>query len=366
MPFTLDYPQILHARWLRRRFPELVSLPHRLALVLVLLLLSACAEPEPAGVLELHGRTMGTSYSVQLANLPPDVALDVLHQAIEAELMRINAQMSTYDPNSDLSRFNQSSATDWIAVPPELAVVSAQAQRVSQLSHGAFDVTVGGLVNLWGFGPSFRAEQAPTPEEIAQQLAVTGYDKLAVRHDPPALRKTHPRVSVDLSAIAKGYAVDRLAKLLNEHKITDYLIEVGGELRAAGQHPERPWRIAIERPESGQRGVFRILSLHDISMATSGDYRNFFEQDGVLYSHTIDPHQGRPVDHRLASVTVLDESCMRADAWATALLVLGPKSGLALAEEQDIAAFFIERLASGYRADRSSAFDRLTADRDSQ
>ncbi|EIC23353.1 FAD:protein FMN transferase [Thiorhodovibrio frisius] len=328
-------------------------------IVLALLLLGACSGHEQAEVLELQGRTMGTTYSVQLANPPPDIDPAALQQSIADELARINAQMSTYDPDSSLSRFNQSGSTHWFAVPPELAQVVAEARRISRLSDGAFDVTVGRLVNLWGFGPEFHPDRIPTPEAIAKTLAVTGYHKLAVRADPPALCKTQPELYVDLSAIAKGYAVDRLAEVLAERGFGDYLVEVGGELRAAGQHPERPWRVAIERPESSTRAVFRVVRLNDIAMATSGDYRNFFEQDGKLYSHTINPHRGRPVDHLLASVSVLDESCMRADALATGLLVLGPEDGLALAEQQGIAAFFIERLESGYQAHMSSAFERI-------
>ncbi|WPL11819.1 MULTISPECIES: FAD:protein FMN transferase [Thiorhodovibrio] len=330
-----------------------------MVLLVAALSLCACGAPDQAQVLELQGRTMGTSYSVQIAQPPADVDRDALQQAITGELERINAEMSTYDPASDLSRFNRSKANDWFPVPSELARVVVEAQRVSRLSDGDFDVTVGRLVNLWGFGPERPPERVPTPAAIAKTLDETGYAKLAVRTDPPALRKTVPGLYVDLSAIAKGYAVDRLAEILSDRGFRDYLVEVGGELRGAGQHPERPWRVAIERPESSARAVFRVVRLNNVAMATSGDYRNFFEQDGKLYSHTINPHTGRPVDHLLASVSVLDESCMRADALATALLVLGPEDGLALAEQQGIAAFLIERLESGYQAHMSSAFERI-------
>lgn len=333
----------------------------RLVPLIALALLGGCGGPDRGAILELQGRTMGTSYSVQVASPPPDLDPESLRQSIAAELARVNAQMSTYAPDSNLSRFNRSDSTDWIAVPSELAEVVTEAQRVSRLSDGAFDVTVGRLVNLWGFGPERHPGRVPAPETIARGLARTGYHKLSVRSAPPALRKSQPGLSVDLSAIAKGYAVDCLARLLDQRGLGNYLVEVGGELRASGQHPERPWRVAIERPESHERAVFRVLALHDIGMATSGDYRNFFEQDGVFYSHTINPRSGRPVDHRLASVTVLDASCMRADALATALLVLGPTRGLALAEEQGIAAFLIERLEAGDRARASTAFERLTA-----
>jgi thiamine biosynthesis lipoprotein len=326
------------------------------------LLLGACGQADQSAVLELRGRTMGTTYSVQIAVAPEGLDPGALQREIDAELARINGQMSTYDANSDLSRFNASATTDWVSVPPELALVVAEAQRISALSDGAFDVTVGGLVNLWGFGPEFHPDRIPTPAAIASQLAVTGYHKLAVRSDPPALRKSLPGVAVDLSAIAKGYAVDRLAELLQARDVTDFLVEIGGELRAAGRHPERPWRVAVERPETDRRAVFRVVPLEDVGMATSGDYRNFFEQDGVFYSHSIDPKSGRPVAHRLASVTGLEARCMRADALATALLVLGPEKGLQLAEAQGIAALFIERQAdAGYRISMTRVFARVTA-----
>lgn len=330
-----------------------------LASLVALVLLSACADSKP--MLALQGRTMGTSYSVQLVADSRQLDTQALKSRIHATLEAINAQMSTYDPNSELSRFNQSETTDWFAVPAALAQVIAEAKRVSDLSNGAFDVTVGRLVNLWGFGPEFHPDQAPTPEAIAQTLALTGDDQLAVRLDPPAVRKRQPELYVDLSAIAKGYAVDQLAGVLDDAGVKNYLVEIGGELRARGQHPQRPWRVAIERPESSGRALFRVVPLRDLAMATSGDYRNFFEQDGVFYSHTIDPATGRPVKHRLASVSVLDAQAMRADALATALLVLGPQAGLALAEIHDIAAFFIERLDDGdYRAQMTPAFERLT------
>ncbi|WP_338053478.1 FAD:protein FMN transferase [Rhabdochromatium marinum] len=334
-------------------------------------LLSACGDRDQTEVVELYGRTMGTTYSVQIVNPPPDFAAQTVQQQLDAELADINAQMSTYDPNSSLSQFNQSGVGaeaaeagdfgDWFPVPVALAQVVEEAQQISRLSHGAFDITVGRLVNLWGFGPEFHPDQVPTDEAIAKALRLTGYHKLAVRLQPPALRKALPELYVDLSAIAKGYAVDQLAERLQQLGLDNYLVEVGGELRAAGPGPGRPWRIAIERPESQARDVFRVVSLHDIGMATSGDYRNFFETDGMLYSHTINPHTGRPVTHHLASVTVLDKACMRADALATALLALGPHDGLQLAEAQDIPAFFIERQATGYQAQMTRAFERLTA-----
>ncbi|WP_246156286.1 FAD:protein FMN transferase [Thiohalocapsa marina] len=317
-------------------------------------------------MLALQGSTMGTTYSVQVTGpLPPPAGAEhdpeALQRRIDALLEQINAMMSTYRPDSELSRFNAAATTDWFAVSPELAQVVATAQSISRASDGAFDVTVGPLVNLWGFGPELDTDLPPSQARIDATLARTGYQLLEVRQAPPALRKAHADVYVDLSAIAKGYGVDRVAALLTELGYDNALVEIGGELRGQGvRGPARPWRIAVERPQAdGPRRVFRVVQLRNLGMATSGDYRNFFELDGVNYSHTIDPATGRPVHHQLASVTVLAEQCMLADAWATALLVLGPERGLERAESLGLAALLIERQGEALSAQSTPAFDRL-------
>lgn len=338
------------ARPLSRRIPRGL-----LAGVFAAWLLGGCGADTGPPVLALRGTTMGTSYSVQVVDPPPALDQTALAGDIEARLDRINALMSTYRPDSELSRFNAGESEDWFSVSPELVAVVLAAQGVSRASDGAFDVTVGPLVNLWGFGPSPTAEALPAGSEIQAALARVGWQHLRVRAQPPALNKARAGLEVDLSAIAKGYAVDQLAALLKSQGIADYLVEIGGELRARGLNGRGlPWQIAIERPEAGRRAVFRVVALRDQGMATSGDYRNFVEIDGVHYSHTIDPKTGRPVGHRLASVTVIAESTMRADAWATALLVLGPERGLALAERQGLAALFIEHADPGQPADGSA------------
>jgi thiamine biosynthesis lipoprotein len=265
--------------------------------------------------------------------------------------------MSTYQESSELSRFNAAERMDWVAVSPELARLVDTALAVSAATGGAFDVTVGPLVNLWGFGPEVTADQIPAQTEIDAARARIGWQKLQARAEPAALRKSLPDLYVDLSAIAKGHGVDRIANVLDDAGLTDYLVEIGGELRGRGFNAEgQPWQIAVERPEPNRRAVLRVVALADLAMATSGDYRNFFELEGRRWSHTIDPATGRPVDHALASVTVLAERCAEADAWATALLVLGPEKGLAMAEERDLAALFVERLDDGLRVTESSAF----------
>ncbi|NBC46541.1 MAG: FAD:protein FMN transferase ApbE [Gammaproteobacteria bacterium] len=332
-------------------------------LIAALLLLASCGRGGGPTVLGLRGATMGTTYSVQIVEPATDLDRAALAERIEARLAAINAQMSTYQPDSELSRFNASPSTDWCPVSEELVSVLKTAQGVSRASGGAFDVTVGPLVNLWGFGPTVSAEALPTAGEIAAARARVGWQQLRLREQPPAVRKTRADLSVDLSAIAKGYAVDRIAELLESADITDYLVEIGGELRGRGRNGRgQPWQIAIERPETDKRAIFRVVALRDLGMATSGDYRNFFEVEGRRYSHTIDPATGRPVGHQLASVTVLAESTMRADAWATALLVLGPDRGMGLAEERGLAALFIEHAGETFEARASDAFDALNAD----
>lgn len=291
----------------------------------------------------LNGRTMGTTYSVKFQSLPDKLSPDAVQTGIDTLLTEVNRVMSTYDPNSELSRFNRSTATDWTPVSAELYQVVAAAQAISRLSGGAFDITVGPLVNLWGFGPTKPATDAvPAVADIAAAQALTGYSKLHLQAEPPALKKDLPGLYVDLSAIAKGYGVDRVAQYLDSLGIRDYLVEIGGELRASGVNAEgKPWALAIEKPTPGARAVEQIIRVSDRGVATSGDYRNFFVVAGQQYSHAIDPHTGWPVAHELASVTVVSDTCREADAWATTLLVLGPERGAQLAEAQGLAAFFI-------------------------
>jgi FAD:protein FMN transferase len=327
------------------------------------LLASGCSEPEV--LVEIRGSTMGTTYSVKLVELPPGLTADTLKSRIDERLDAVNGLMSTYRPDSELSRFNASRSTDWFPVDPELADLVARAQSISALSDGAFDVTVGPLVNLWGFGPDAHPFRVPDQQTIEETRARVGHDKLDVRDHPPALRKAHPELYVDLSAIAKGHGVDRIADLLDRLGVSAYLAEIGGELKAKGTKPgDEPWRIAIERPDATSRTVYRVITLKDDAMATSGDYRNFYAQDGQLYSHTIDPDTGRPVAHALASVTVIAEDCATADALATAFLVLGHERGLSLAESLGVGAFFVSRAGDDYAHSATTAFEASISEED--
>ena len=313
-----------------------------------LAVIAGCGDGQGDGVLAFSGSTMGTTYTVKLAQLPDGVSLEQLGERADATLERINALMSTYRQDSEISRFNSSVDTGWQPVSAETGTVIAAALEVSHSTGGAFDITVGPLVDLWGFGPAGERDRLPSAAEIARARQRVGFRKLALRTAPPALRKTDAGVHIDLSAIAKGYAVDRLAELLESVGAHDYLVEIGGELRAGGRKPDgAPWRVAIERPDRGGTGIQRVIALEQAGMATSGDYRNFREIDGERYAHTIDPATGRPVRHTLASVSVVHGSTMYADAMATALMVMGPDHGYAFAESQGLAALFVRRAGTG-------------------
>ncbi|WP_233216494.1 FAD:protein FMN transferase [Blastopirellula marina] len=320
----------------------------------LLLLAAGCSPAAPAPV-ELTGRTMGTTYSVKVVAPSDRFDAKALQQQIDERLVEINQEMSTYIADSELSRFNQSQAGDWFPVSAELAEVVALAKKISEDSDGAFDVTVGPMVNLWNFGPDHHPEKVPTDAAIAAALANIGDDKLEVRLDPPALKKSVDGLYVDLSAIAKGYGVDKIAELVAAAGVDAYMVEIGGEVRAAGRKPDvSPWRIAIEKPIPGTRAIQQILELSDESLATSGDYRNFFEVDGQTFSHTIDPKTGRPLAHTLASVSVLHDDCAAADALATTLMVLGPDRGYNWAEEHKLAVLLLIRGEDGPVVRRTS------------
>lgn len=317
-----------------------------------------------SSILELTGPTMGTRYMVKVFD-PPQFESDIRLE-VDALLRRINDLMSTYLESSELSRFNRSTSTDWFEVDAETANVVAFAQSVAEKTGGAFDVTVGPLVNAWSFGPDPRTKTVPDPERLEQLRRVVGFEKLSVRTDPPALRKSTPELQVDLSAIAKGYAVDRVVQLLNDSGAPDVFVEIGGEVRTSGDKDGQWWKVGIQVPDLANEAVLIAHSLNtgagnDQSMATSGDYRNFFEVDGVRYSHTIDPRTARPIEHALASVSVVAESCMEADAWATALNVVGPDEGQRLAEAEGLSALLIRRGAERFELVGTGSLERYSS-----
>lgn len=327
--------------------------------ILLLLLPGGCKQQQSDDRLMLSGETMGTTWSVVVR---PAAAVNPaeLKQQLQQQLDHITALMSTYDPDSEISRFNRQATTDWFGLSDETFAVVELAQMVSAQTGGTFDISVGPLVDLWGFGAPQPAQTLPAADQLKQVLAGVGYEHLRLRPNLPAIRKLVSALRIDLSAIAKGYAVDILAQHLDQQQIVNYLVEIGGEMKMSGyRYDGTPWRVAIEKPLEAIRMVETVFPLTDIALATSGNYRNFYEEGGQRYGHTIDPVSGRPIRHKLASVTVLDPSCARADALATALMVMGEEPGTEFSEEHNIAAYFLIHEKTGLVSYRSPAFHAL-------
>ncbi len=326
------------------------------ALVTIAVLLAACGD-ERAAVRELTGTTMGTRFSVKIPADEHVPDAELLQRDIDALLADIEGTMSTYIIDSELSLFNISESTEWQQASKEFCLCVEESLAISAMTGGAFDITVGPLVNLWGFGPDGAMLEPPSDELIAAARTRVGFKNLHADCTKPAVRKDLAGLYIDLSAYAKGYAVDRLAELLDERGIDNYLVEIGGEIKVRGRNADgERWAVAIEEPLDEERRVHTIVRLTDRAIATSGDYRNFFEFEGRRYSHEIDTRSGRPVTHSLASVSVIADAAAYADGMATALMVLGPEEGLALATSQNIAALFLVRTASGFTEHATPAF----------
>ncbi|MFT4799739.1 MAG: thiamine biosynthesis lipoprotein [Candidatus Azotimanducaceae bacterium] len=313
------------------------------------LLLSAC---DPAQPILLTGNTMGTTYSVKVIDA---VDAEQLAEQIETRLLEINQLMSTYLPDSEISRINRLDVGKTMPISTENLAMLSLSRMLFEQSGGKFDVTIGPLVALWGFGPDPIKTEVPPEADISAALALLDFDALEVRDD--VLMKSKP-VMIDFSAIAKGYGVDELARLVEEAGATNYLVEIGGELRAKGfNQNDLVWRIGIEKPDIQERTPFTSVPLDNLAMATSGDYRNYFEVDGRRYSHTLDPTTGYPIRHNMVSVTVLAETTALADGYATAIDVMGPEAGLELANRQNLPVFVILRVGRDFTTRTSKAFD---------
>jgi len=335
---------------------------HTLLPVAQLIFLSACGG-ENAGPITITGNTMGTRYSVQIVTpdgSAHDEVRDELAATIDDQLNTINARYSTYLSDSEVSRFNDDQSGDWYPVSDDFCQTIETAIEIGAETHGAFDITVGPVVELWGFGSDGPVMAPPSEDAIDDARRKTGLSRLHADCAKPAVRKSNVELRIDLAAYAKGLAVDRIAEMLEQRGLNNHLVEVGGELRAMGKNASGDaWRIGIETPivdrSSNSDDDIRYrgygppvpVNLHDKSIATSGDYRNFFVHDGVHYSHLIDPRTGRPVTHNTISVTVLAATAGRADALATALLVMGREEGLAFAEKRSIAALFLTVVDNG-------------------
>lgn len=288
----------------------------------------------------LHGQTMGTYFSIVVDGAKVnEEETRQLQLDVESVLADVNRQMSTWDEQSEISKFNKSDSTEWFAVSEAFAKVVTEAKQIYQQTDGAFDPTVAPLIDLWGFG---KPAQSDWPDEaaIARTLETTGMIHIDVRPEPPAIRKSKVGVQLNLSAIAKGYGVDAVAELLNRKGYSSYVVDIGGENRTGiAKANGDAWKLGVESPLGG---LYRILKVTEMSVATSGDYRNFFERDGVRYSHAIDPKTGYPVKNPPASVSVMHPSCMTADAWATAMMVLGAERGRQIADRQGLSVMFQE------------------------
>jgi FAD:protein FMN transferase len=317
-----------------------------LALPAALLLASACLSlatgcsraPEAHTI---QGYAMGSMWSVRFA-MPDDTrGVEGLRGDIEEALDLVDRQMSTYRDDSDLSRFNQLEAGESMVVPEAFAQVLEASLQLAELSEGHFDPTIGPLVNLWGFGPHGRRDEPPSDEEVEAAMARVGWYRLSF--DPATRELIQPGDAyLDFSAIAKGYAADLVAERLRARGIHDFIVDLSGDMVISGKRPDgNPWRIAVERPDPETRDIFTIIELGDRAIATSGSYRNYFEYGEQTFSHTIDPHTGRPIPQELVSVTVVHDNCMMADGLATAITALGADAGYEFAREHGIAALLL-------------------------
>jgi FAD:protein FMN transferase len=339
--------------------------------------LTGCAATSRPVVLQ--GEGLGSTWSVKLAAAPP-VESGVVRRGIQARVDEVARHLSRWDSSSRISEINAASSDDWQSVPPVLFEPLSYALRLAADTGGAFDPTVAPLVDVWGFGTAGRRYEPPTADAIRAARGRTGYSRIALDSEARRVRKP-AGMQLDLSSMTHGFAADRVAGYLNDLGVSSYLVDVGSEIRARGESPEGgAWRVAVERPPdesapyerqngsdsnsaAGSRsrtasdagtshardpdappGLMHVVRLRDAGIATSGNYRYYFDYNGRRYSHRIDPRTGAPVTHDLASVTVIDPLCLHADALATALTVLGPDEGMKYATDRNIAALFILRI----------------------
>ncbi|MEE9368811.1 MAG: FAD:protein FMN transferase [Pontiella sp.] len=308
------------------------------------------------------GETMGTSYSVRIVGKIKQRELKMLHARIETRLTEINRQVSTWDPKSEIARFNKQESTDPVLCSESFATVVRQALELSRATDGAFDPTLQPLLNLWGFGSEGDVRQVPSPEDISKTRNVTGWKKVGI-NAASELRKSEPGLSLALGAIAKGYGVDEIGVILNDMGYKNWFAEIGGEVVVRGLNPEGvPWKIGIQHPTTNpmDERLQGILHITHGSVATSGDYRNYIQEDDILYSHILDPRTGYAVLSDTASVTVSAPTCMDADGIATALFVMGDQQGLLWVEQKPgVEAMIlirgkkgeiIEKFSSGFKA----------------
>lgn len=333
-----------------------------LTLVGLAFLLIAC---DSKTEVKLQGSTMGTTYHISLwSNEKITLDADQIQQGVAKVLQQVNREMSTYIPDSELSIINSKlTANEKFKLSENLAKVLLESKRLNALTEGALDVTVGPLVNLWGFGPTGIVLKAPSEQQIKHSLAIIGINKFKLEKDLNSyyIIKSSPDLYIDLSSIAKGFGVDAVASYLDSIDIPNYLVEIGGEVKTKGKNSRsKLWQVAIEKPHTGlDNEVKKIVGLDNLAMATSGDYRNYFEQDGKRYSHEIDPKTGYPITHNLVSVSVISKDTMTADGLATGLLVLGADKALEIANKNNIAVYLIIKTSDGFTDKMSKEFAKI-------
>ncbi|CAL1329484.1 FAD:protein FMN transferase [Candidatus Providencia siddallii] len=294
----------------------------------------------------INGQTMGTFYTIKYVSNIHDIKNIKVN--INKRLEEINRQMSTYNDNSEVSKFNKFKKTN-IPFPVSLGTIKVikKAIEINKITNGSLDITIGPLVNLWGFGPELKLKKIPTDKEIKKRHKLVGIEKLSIISN--SIIKTIPELNIDLSSIAKGYGVDVIKEYLESIGINNYMINIGGEISTKGKNGKKiPWQIAIEKPYLYQT-IQKIIEPGEFSMATSGDYHNYFEYNGIHFSHIISPKTGKPIIHNLISVTVLSKNCMTADALSTGLNVLGQKKGFDLAKKMKIPIFMIIKTNKGFK-----------------
>lgn len=332
---------------------------YKLSLLVVIMLgfLAACSpQQEINEEVLLQGKTMGTTFSIKVYAQKEQLQNLNLLESVNTLLVDVNQSMSTYIADSEINQFNRLSANVVVPISEDFRRVTAESINIG-LSTGTLDVTMGPLIDLWGFGPDKRPTKLPSDELIQSIQTQIGVDKLNLTQQ--GLSKSVDKLALSYSAIAKGFGIDKVAEFLESKGLTSYMVEIGGEIRVGSAKPNgEPWRLAIEQPDAplGERKVHKILALSKLSMATSGDYRIFFEMDGVHYSHLINPETGKPILRDLVSVTVLHPSAMTADGLATALTVMGTKRALAYAEQHNLPVYLISKTPNGLVSSYSNAF----------
>lgn len=305
---------------------------------------------------------MGSAWTAKLAG-PLPLPAEELRAGAQAQFDAVNLALSTYRPDSDLSRFNTDEGGGWVAVSAELGEVLAYALSLSDASGGAYDVTVGPLVNLWGFGPDPATNRVPDAAAIEAARARVGWRGIEVDLANRRARK-RPGMRVDLSSLGKGRGVDRVAEYLDSQGVANYLVDLSGKLRSRGTNARgAPWRVAVERPSADVASTVpavepAIIELHDESVATAGDYRRFFESGGRHYSHIIDPRTGYPVSHSTVSATAIAAHCMEADALATVMMVMPPAEAMALAGRERLRTLLITHSDAQYQVHRSAGWEK--------